>query len=461
MTYRAALILHCMALAWALPALVGATAEPYLGAYIQGDQRYRGDIEAFERELGAPVSFYSTYRAYGMPFPVEWAEDVMARGRGMVFCWEPWRFGRPLEEVHEDVYLRRWAGTLSRCETPVLLVFGSEPNIPQDGRPVSTDLYRQKFRLVSDVMRRMAPRVEMVFSLSVPAVRRAPKASEWYYPGCEHVDWVAFTSYDGFFQGGELAWNSLNRSLEWAAELWPDKRLAITEVGCERLVPGTGKRLESFLRWNLQRHPQLEFISYFSYDSSRSTGKAKTVNYALRPNSEAMAALQWALGKNRVLTGPPPVSIAAAREACDRDPYLLRREALTALYLALPAAVTGRADDAELGAEEAGQWLRDNGIVSGFPDGKDRGGEAIAGFEIALLLSRTVDALGSDWRPRAGMTPVAYTPESFEMSDAVREAAQHLEKRGIITRAEVAEFRLYDSVRTSALHDLLARLQEK
>lgn len=458
MTHRAALLLPCLILAWAIPAPAGATAAPYLGAYIQGDERYRGDIEAFEEDLGAPVSFYSTYRAYGMPFPVEWAEDVMARGRGMVFFWEPWRFGGPLEEVREDVYLRRWAGTLSRCETPVLLVFGSEANIPQDGRPVSTELYREKFRLVSDVMRRMAPRVEMVFSLSVPAVRRAPKASEWYYPGSEHVDWVAFTSYDGFYQGGEVAWNSLNRALDWAAELWPDKRLAITEVGCERLVPGTGKRLESFFRWNLQRHPQLGFVSYFSYDTTRGTGKAKSVSYALRPNSEAMAALQWALGKGRFVTGPPPVSIAATREACDRDPYLLRREALEALYLALPAAVTDREGDADLSADEAGQWLRDNGIVAGFPDGKDRGGEAIAGFEIALLLSRTVGVLGSDWKPRAGMGPVGYAPEGFEMSDVVREAVQHLEKRGLVMRADGAEFRLHDCVRKSVLQDLLARL---
>lgn len=459
MVCRTALILPCLMLAWALPpALAAATTAPFLGAYIQGDERYRADIEAFENDLGAPVSFYATYRAYGMPFPVEWAQDVMARERGMVIFWEPWRFGGPLEEVHDDAYLRRWAGTLSRCETPVLLVFGSEPNIPQDGRPVSTELYRQKFRLVADVMRRMAPRVEMVFSLSVPAVRRAPKASEWYYPGCHYVDWVAFTSYDGFYQGGKVAWNSLNRALEWAAELWPDKRLAITEVGCERLIPGTGKRLESFLRWNLQRHPQLGFVSYFSYDTTGSTGKAKTVNYALRPNSEAMAALQWALSRGRFHTGAPPVSIAARRQACDRDPYLLRREALMALYLAIPPAVTGREHDAEVCAQEADQWLRVNGIVAGFPDGQDRGGEAIVGREVALLLARTLDTLGGDWRPRAGTTPVAYTPENFEMSDAVRQAVQRLDKRGLITRGHVTEFRIYDCVRASTLQDLLARL---
>ena len=435
---------------------VEAAPERYLGAFIRDDQRYKGDIAAFEKELGASLPFYTTYRAYGRPFPAAWAQEMTENERGMVIFWEPWEYGRKLEKIEEDAYLRRWGGTLSRCSVPVLVVFGSEPNVSQDGYAIPYASFRDKFRLVSTVMRRMAPRVEMVFSLSAPALCRAPRCAELYYPGDEFVDWVAFTSYDRGMRG---AWSNLDRCLEWASSLWPDKRLGVTEVGCERIMPGTGKRLRSFFRWRLDAYPQLGFVNYFSYDAHNRARDPKPVNYGLRPGSEAMEALKWAIANEKFSFGPPPRNIAADRESYDGDPYVLRGEALMSLYLAVPDQLTDRAADAEVTQAAALQWLRENGIVQGFANGEDRSAEALIGLELVLLVSRAVALIDEEWQAPAGLAPVTYCDEGFAMSEGVRAAVEDLETRGLLKRAEDAELRLHDCVRRSTLDELIARIR--
>ncbi len=435
-----------------------AAAERYLGAFIQEDVRYKGDMVAFEKEVGAPLSFYATYRAYGKPFPLPWARELIARQRGMLIFWEPWEYGQKLPTIEEDAYLRRWAGTLSRLSVPVWLVFGSEANVNQDRYPVPYAAFRDKYRLVSGVMRRMAPRVQMVFSLAAPAVCRAPKCAELYYPGNEFVDWIAFTNYDNGMAG---AWRRLEICLEWATARWPEKGLGITEVGCERLSPGSGSGLMSFLQWGLDAYPQLGFVSYFSYDAQHRARDPKPVSYALRPGSEAMAAVRWAVANNKFRHGPPPPAVGAIRESSDSDPYVLRGEALRDLYLALPAQLTERPAGGDVSPATATAWLTAHGVVQGDENGDDRAEDAIMGFELALITSRAVGLLGKDWSPAPTAAAMGYRAERFEMSPVVREAVSDLEQRGLLTASESGDLWLFGCVHRSTLADFLRRLSGK
>ncbi|MEN6347558.1 MAG: hypothetical protein ABFE16_19875 [Armatimonadia bacterium] len=439
---------------------LGVWAAPtrYLSAFIQSDSHFKGDVGAFEQALGAPLSLYATYRAYGKPFPSTWADKMVSRGRGLLLFWEPWEYGKPLSQVSEDEYLRRWAGTLSRVPTPVLLVFGSEPNMNQDGYPVGYSEYRARYRTVATVMRRLAPRVEMVFSLAVPGVVREPMCSALYYPGDAWVDWVAFTSYDN---GNSSAWGDLQTCLDWASGRWPGKPLGITEVGCNRRQEGTGTRLLSFLQWKLDTYPALRFVNYFSLDADQRAHAPKPFSYGLLPGSEAFTAMRWAAhsGKFTPLNqdgGRPQGSLLQARAAdANDDPILLRKEALTLLYQALPASVTGHSTGAQDTAS-ALSWLQAHQVVKGFAGGEDGAEEAILAYEFAIALSRAVSLPGVSRRSGSGI-PLTCTAEAFTVGSGTRAALDTLQKQGVLRLQSQGELRLFDCVRRSRGQALLVR----
>jgi hypothetical protein len=437
---------------------VWASPARYLSAFVQSDSYFKGDVSAFEQALGAPLSLYATYRAYGRPFPTTWADKMVSRGRGLLLFWEPWEYGKPLSQVSEDEYLRRWAGTLSRVPTPVLLVFGSEPNMNQNGYPVGYSEYRSRYRTVATVMRRLAPRVEMVFSLAVPGVVREPMCSALYYPGDDCVDWVAFTSYDN---GNSSAWGDLQTCLDWASERWPGKPLGITEVGCNRRQDGTGTRLLSFLQWKLDTYPALRFVNYFSLDADQRAHAPKPFSYGLLPGSEAFTAMRWAAhsGKFTPLSsdgGRPQGSLLQTRAAeVDSDPVLLRKEALTLLYEALPIAVTGRSTSIQDTAS-ALSWLQAHQVVKGFAGGEDGSEEAILAYEFAIALSRAVSLPGAGQRSGSGLA-LTCTAEGFVVGSGTRAALNTLQRQGILRLQPQGELRLFDCVRRSQVQALLAR----
>src|SRR5690606_17176725 len=76
-------------------------------------------------------------------------------------------------------------------KAPIFLRYASEMNgdwVKYHGDP---ELYREKFRLVSKVMKERAPNVAMVWCPFSTPVGSIPD----YYPGDEWVDWVGVNIY--------------------------------------------------------------------------------------------------------------------------------------------------------------------------------------------------------------------------------------------------------------------------
>lgn len=180
----------------------GARLEPkvgrYVGAFIDRDERLREIVSGnnyqvhrrpreFARLIGKPHSTYFTYVAYGQSVPRAWLEMCKRDGVIPHIAWEP----KSLHQVQDDKYLRGWAAALRAYNWPVFIRFAGEMNgfwTPYHGNPV---LYRAKFRLVHQVLRRAAPRVATIWCVnSVPADTIAN-----YYPGDDGCDWVGINLY--------------------------------------------------------------------------------------------------------------------------------------------------------------------------------------------------------------------------------------------------------------------------
>ncbi len=183
------------------PRIALAKAEPargcYFSAFVGPDGairqemfRHGGTLEdALGRIVHKQIAVEWMYFYYDNPPEVKGYLTVYKNYPSvMEIALEP-RHG--LQEVKDDATLRRYAEIMAEYRRPVFLRFASEMN--GNWTPYHKDpaLYRQKFRLVHDVMARYAPNVVMIWCVG------SEPHNNWdsYYPGDAYVDWVGVNFY--------------------------------------------------------------------------------------------------------------------------------------------------------------------------------------------------------------------------------------------------------------------------
>jgi hypothetical protein len=151
--------------------------------------------------LGGSLAVYFTYYPLRNDssgpgvFPGKLAAAVKAVGAALHIALEP---KMPLAEVTEDSLIP-FAQAAAVSGVPIFLRFAGEFNdrfAPWSGNP---SLYVQKFRLVHDVMAKIAPNVAMVW---MPMATQTDCVKD-YYPGKEYVDWVGVSLYSVPFINGD------------------------------------------------------------------------------------------------------------------------------------------------------------------------------------------------------------------------------------------------------------------
>jgi Glycosyl hydrolase family 26 len=151
--------------------------------------------------LGGPLAVYFTYyplRANSSGpgvFPSKLAAAVKAVGAALHIALEP---KMALAELTEDTLIP-FAQAAAASGVPIFLRFAGEFNdrfAPWSGNP---KLYLQKFRLVHDLMARIAPNVAMVW---MPMATQTDCVKD-YYPGKDFVDWVGVSLYSVPFLNGD------------------------------------------------------------------------------------------------------------------------------------------------------------------------------------------------------------------------------------------------------------------
>ena len=281
-------------------AVNGAKFEPaqgcYIGAFIERDSNVYGNIPAFEDLTKKKHASYFTYVGYGRPFPADWNAKVARNGAAPHIAFEP---NDGLAEVRDDAYLRAWARDAARTKKPIFLRWASEMNgawmVKRYGG--TTELYKEKFALVSRVMKEEAPNVAMVWTPFPEPARYIPD----YYPGDEWVDWVGVNIYSVYVHDGNPNRPSFDEDpvefLKNIYNLYGDRKpIHISEYAATIYCKGTGAET---VEWAIEKarrfytalrdeYPRVKSVNWYCLDTA-SAGLANN-NYSLLADGRMLAA---------------------------------------------------------------------------------------------------------------------------------------------------------------------------
>ena len=127
-------------------------------------------------------------------FPFRFAAAVKRTGAAMHLALEP---KMPLARVSQNL-VTAFAKEAARSGIPIYLRFAAEFNDPANEWSRNPKLYVQKFRMVHDIMAKIAPNVAMVW---MPMASRL-EVIDQYFPGDAYVDWVGLSLYSLPFVNG-------------------------------------------------------------------------------------------------------------------------------------------------------------------------------------------------------------------------------------------------------------------
>ena len=254
----------------------------YIGAFIERDATTRGEINMFEALTRKKHASYFTYVRYDAeqgehysPFPSAWVAKVKAHGAAPHIALEP---NKGLLEVKDDEYLRTWARDAARAQCPIFLRFASEMNGPWTKYSGAPALYREKFRLVSQVMKEEAPNVAMVWT----PFAEPQNMIDQYYPGDDWVDWVGINIYSVYVHNGNPLHPAHQEDpvafLRYIYDRYSARKpIHISEFAATIECKGTGKQTVDFAIEKMSRFytalrrdfPRVKSVNWFCLDAIR------------------------------------------------------------------------------------------------------------------------------------------------------------------------------------------------
>lgn len=265
----------------------------YLGAYIQGEleikTRVSGhpDPRAFASFAGKKHAIFMDYHRYGRAFPKGYAAVLRDRGAALHLALEP----HDLDAVADNAYLRQFVADMRGAEIPIFLRFASEMNgswVPWHGNPTK---YKEKFRIVSRVVRETAPNVAMVWCpYDLPE-----ETIEAYYPGAEYVDWVGVNFYAVTFFNGDrnrpADWRQASDSLRFIYDKYAARHPILvgewaathmSKVDMKPVPDWAAARIREFYQSVPRFFPRVKAVNWFSLNTfERAVAPRRLNNFSL------------------------------------------------------------------------------------------------------------------------------------------------------------------------------------
>lgn len=253
----------------------------YLGAYIELDPTLKKKFvdqngnkrklpSEFEKVAGKKHAMYFFYLGYGRPLPLDWVKYLASDGKFVHVALEP---NNGLGRVKDDAYLRKLARDMRDSGAKIFLRFASEMNGDWTNYSGDPARYVQKFRLVSRIMKEIAPNVAMVW-----CPYTTPRGNiQSYYPGDDWVDWVGVNMYNVTFYNENLKTPARHvrptDMLDFVYDRYASRKpIMIGEYGTTHFSKVEGKASVEYARRNIEelyRMLQTEYrrvkaINYFN-----------------------------------------------------------------------------------------------------------------------------------------------------------------------------------------------------
>ena len=278
----------------------------YLGAFIDLDstlkETYKDTIgrvrrlpEEFERVTGTTHSTYFFYLGYGRPLPKDWVSMLALQGKIVHIALEP---TRGIQYVLDDEYLDQLARDMRETNAQIFLRFGSEMNGAWVEYGKDPKVFKEKFRLVAQKIRKVAPNVAMVWCpYATPT-----NPIESYYPGDDFVDWVGVNMYSVTFfdQDPKKPARQIHPTemLDYVYNKYSARKpIMIGEYGTTHFSALERKSVPQFAQRNLhalyaalpRKYPRVKCISYFNGNNLELEHRMNN-NYAVTQEQSVLKA---------------------------------------------------------------------------------------------------------------------------------------------------------------------------
>ena len=268
-------------------------------------------MEAIQQRGGISAQLAAEVKEFGeIPRPV--LDQIRHKGR---LTAEELKRARKymkngLDYVRDDWYLHYWAVEAGKCGTPIFLRFGSEMNGDWTAYGGDPELYREKWRIVHDVMAVEAPNVAMVWTVfGHPWVR----GMRPFYPGDEYVDWVGINIYMVHHHNGMLTRPGDEEDpLEFVRLVYDDwasrKPIQISEYAAANYCLACDRQYFDFAERRMREmydalptlFPRVKAIYWFNADAA-SVGKAES-NYNVTKYPQLLKAYQECISASHYLS---------------------------------------------------------------------------------------------------------------------------------------------------------------
>ncbi len=291
----------------------GQKAEPIYGCLIGVNCFTDPNVEGFDGFCDLTGKRHAMYYDYAYHGHLDSAAASLARPEG------PWfqaacELRGSLSDVQPGEELEAWAKQLAQTPGTVFLRWCHEMNGDWTSWHGDPDLYIQKFRLVHDVMARLAPNVAMVWC---PNATPAPQI-DCYYPGDDYVDWVGVNSYVVTIHDNDSADDA---SHENPADLFREvyrrysarKPIMICETGVTHYALASARDESAFAAARIGQlygclprlFPRIKGICYYDVDNIRSATNGRVYNnYLLSDRPQVLDAYRRAIRPDYFLSGP-------------------------------------------------------------------------------------------------------------------------------------------------------------
>ncbi len=291
----------------------------YLGGYVQfdgtlksvirdSDGKTHRDPREFERTVGKPHSMYFFYVGYGHSPQPGWMSWLAAQGKFLHVALEP---NDGLDKVKDDAYLKGLADKFAKTKAKVFLRFGSEMNgywsVYHDPKK-----FKEKFRLVHDVMKLRAPNVAMVWCPYAVPTRHIPE----YYPGDDAVDWVGVNMYSVTYHDNDLKHPcETEHTSDLLATVYDRyasrKPFMICEFAAAHYAACEKKPRPDFASLKIstlysslsRRFPRVKAINYFDSNNLQFTATANN-DYSVTNDPTVLASYRSAIASPYFLSAP-------------------------------------------------------------------------------------------------------------------------------------------------------------